>query len=312
MSKFRFWATVILAVILGIIGYILGGAFPLPDPYSPTQTKIIFALFGVLIGLLTYAKLAAWAVKTSTDLIRKLVTTIAVEVSDQVSRATAKAWALTGVSDKPQVMSLEERKEVEGAIILDTSSIIDGRVLDVAKTGFLDGAILLPEFILTELQQVADSTDPIKRARGRRGFEIIDRLKKLKRLKIKVWDGKLSASSRAVDDRLIDLAKSLKAKILTADFNLNRVATIHGVTVLNFNDLTNALKTLPVPGDKINVKIVHLGKDKDQGIGYLSDGTMVVVKDASTLLGKQLEIEITKVLQGPSGRMVFGRLIHNS
>ena len=297
MSKFRFWATIVLAVFLGIVGYILGEVLSLPAPYTLTQSRILYALFGVLVGLLSYAQISSWVVKTTTRLIGDLVGAIASEVADRISH-------------KPSA-DLEHAKEEEvffDAIILDTSSIIDGRILDVAKTGFLCGKILVPEFVLLELQQVADSAESIKRGRGRKGFETLNQMKRVKGLKIEIWDKNLSELKKVktVDEKLVNLAKHFKAKLLTCDFNLNRVAKLKGVSVLNLNELANSLKTLPVPGEKITVKIVHQGKDKHQGVGYLGDGTMIVVKDGTGMVGEEIEIEVLKVLQGSAGRMVFG------
>lgn len=297
MSKFRFWATIVLAAVLGVVGFILGELLPLPEPYTPTQSRILYALFGVLIGLLTYAKISAWVVSTTTKLIRDLIGAVASEIAERIAH-------------KPSA-DLEHNKEAQmspDTIILDTSSIIDGRVLDVAKTGFLCGNILVPDFVLLELQQVADSTDSIKRARGRMGFETLNQMKKIRSLKIEIWEANLPELKKikTVDEKLVYLGKHFKAKLLTCDFNLNRVAKLKGVEVLNLNELANSLKTLPVPGENIQVKIVHEGKDKNQGVGYLGDGTMIVVKDGVEAVGKDIEIEVLKVLQGSAGRMVFG------
>ncbi|MDO8638745.1 MAG: hypothetical protein Q7R43_04155 [Candidatus Daviesbacteria bacterium] len=296
MSKFRFWATLILAIFLGIVGFVLGEIIPLPEPYTFTQSRILYALFGVLIGLLSYAQISAWVVKTTTRLIGDLVGIIASEVAERIThRASA---------------DLEHTKDEVSpdTIIIDTSSIIDGRILDVAKTGFLCGNILVPEFVLLELQQVADSADSIKRARGRKGFETLNQMKKIKGLKIEVWEADLPELKKykEVDEKLIHLAKHFKAKLLTCDFNLNRVARLKGLSVLNVNELANSLKTLPIPGEEITVKIVHQGKDKNQGVGYLRDGTMIVVKDGAEAVGEEINIEVLKVLQGNAGRMVFG------
>lgn len=299
MSKFRFWATIILAAVLGVVGSLLGEVFPLPSPYTLIQSRILYALFGIVIGLLSYAQISAWVVKTTTKLIRDLIGSIASEVVDRIAH-------------RPSA-DLEHTKEAEvlpDTIILDTSSIIDGRILDVAKTGFLCGKILVPEFVLLELQQVADSAESIKRGRGRKGFETLNQMKKIKGLKIEIWDQNLLElkKSTAVDEKLINLTKHFKAKLLTCDFNLNRVAKLKGLNVLNLNELANSLKTLPIPGESITVKIVHKGKDKNQGVGYLGDGTMIVVKDGEDKVGVEVKIEVLKVLQGSAGRMVFGKL----
>ena len=190
-------------------------------------------------------------------------------------------------------------------LIFDTSAIIDGRILDIAKTGFISGLILVPKFVLTELQQVSDSSDDLKRQRGRRGFEVIEELKKIKAIRIEVWDK--DQSGKLVDDKLISLAKALNGKILTTDFNLNKVATVSNISVLNVNDLANAVKTVSLPGERFEIKIVHLGKDKLQGVGYLPEGTMVVVADSAQSLGQTVKVEVTKSIQTPAGRMIFAR-----
>lgn len=311
MGKWHFWATVITASVFGLTGFLLGSNFPLPTPFTLIQSKVVFALAGVLLGLLTFARISSWVIRTSTTLAARAISRLASEIINQITRAASRGLPFLSLpSSRHEVIADPNRQNLGGALILDTSSIIDGRILDVAKTGFLSGLILVPNFVLTELQQVADSADSLKRARGRRGFEIINSLKKLSGLKIEVWDKELSG--RMVDEKLIRLGKILHGKILTCDFNLNRVAKLQGVTVLNLNDLGNALKTLPVPGERLNIRITHQGKDDHQGVGYLTDGTMVVVKDASAMLGQDMTVEVTKILQGQAGRMVFAKLIHNS
>ena len=189
---------------------------------------------------------------------------------------------------------------------MDTSAIIDGRILDIAKTGFVSGLVLVPKFILTELQQVADSADSLKRARGRKGFEIVEELKKIKKLRIEIWDK--DQNGKQVDEKLLNLAKSLHGRIITTDYNLNRVAQAWGIEVLNVNDLANAVKTVSLPGESMEIKVVHLGKDKTQGVGYLSDGTMVVVADSAEKIGQTVKTEVTKNIQTPAGRMIFAKL----
>lgn len=201
----------------------------------------------------------------------------------------------------PQVGSLALTRP----LILDTSAIIDGRILDIVKTGFISGLVLVPQFVLTELQQVADSSDSLKRARGRRGFEIVEELKKDKHIRLEVWDK--DQNGKQVDDKLINLAKSLHGRIITTDFNLNRLAGISNINVLNVNDLANAVKTMSLPGESMALKIMHLGKDNSQGVGYLADGTMVVISEVADKIGQTIKIEVTKSIQTPAGRMIFGK-----
>lgn len=305
MSKFRFWGTLAVAALFGLIGYIIGSLIKLPPPFTPLQPREFYALAGVMVGLLTFGRIAAWVVRTVTRIAKNITTKLAFEIINQFTSLASRGWPFSLVP--AQAPGDPDRELLSGAIILDTSSIIDGRVLEVAKSGFLSGVILVPNFVLTEVQQVADSADDLKRNRGRRGFDIINDLKKVRGLHLEVWDKELTG--KTVDDKLVRLGKILHGRILTCDFNLNRVASLSGVAVLNLNELANSLKTLPVPGEKMKIKLIQQGKDKNQGVGYLPDGTMVVVKDASALLGQEIEVEVTRLLQGPAGRMIFGKTI---
>src|SRR4051812_7109813 len=191
--------------------------------------------------------------------------------------------------------------------ILDTSVIIDGRIADVAETGFLSGTLIIPQFILRELQQVADSPDSSKRQRGRRGLDMLNRLQNNSTLDIQIVETDFP-SVREVDLKLIELGKQLDAVIVTNDFNLNKVAQFRGVNVLNINELANALKPVVLPGEAMRVFILKEGKEYNQGVAYLDDGTMVVVDNARKLIGKNADIAVTSVLQTTAGKMIFGKL----
>ncbi len=191
--------------------------------------------------------------------------------------------------------------------ILDTSVIIDGRIADVAETGFLTGSLIIPQFILRELQQVADSPDSSKRQRGRRGLDMLNRLQNNSSLDIQIVETDFPAV-REVDLKLIELGKQIDAVIVTNDFNLNKVAQLRGVNVLNINELANALKPVVLPGEAMHVFILKEGKEYNQGVAYLDDGTMVVVDNARRLIGKNADIAVTSVLQTTAGKMIFGRL----
>ena len=195
--------------------------------------------------------------------------------------------------------------------ILDTSVIIDGRIADVAETGFLTGSLIIPQFILRELQQVADSPDSSKRQRGRRGLDMLNRLQNNSTLDIQIVETDFP-SVREVDLKLIELGKQLDAVIVTNDFNLNKVAQLRGVNVLNINELANALKPVVLPGEAMRVFILKEGKEYNQGVAYLDDGTMVVVDNARRLIGKNADIAVTSVLQTTAGKMIFGRLWEDS
>ena len=190
--------------------------------------------------------------------------------------------------------------------ILDTSVIIDGRIADIAETGFLDGVLVIPQFVLRELQLVADSADSMKRNRGRRGLDILQRIQKMAHLNVQIVEDDFP-HVRDVDMKLIELAKVYDSKIVTNDFNLNKVAQLHGVQVLNINELANALKPIVLPGETMRVFILKEGKEYNQGVAYLDDGTMVVVDNAKRLISKTIDITVTSVLQTTAGKMIFGR-----
>lgn len=191
-----------------------------------------------------------------------------------------------------------------GHKVLDTSVIIDGRIADICDTGFMEGTFIIPQFILQELRHIADSADPLKRGRGRRGLDVLNRIQKQTSLEVKIVDQDYP-KIQEVDAKLIALAKDINAKIITNDFNLNKVAELQGIPVLNINQLFNALKPVVLPGEIMNVKILKEGKEPGQGVAYLDDGTMVVVDNARRYMGKSVDVSVTSVLQTTAGRMIF-------
>ncbi len=192
-------------------------------------------------------------------------------------------------------------------VLLDTSVIIDGRIADIARTGFLVGTLLIPRFVLNELQFIADSSDNLRRQRGRRGIEVISQLQKDTSTPLRISDMDVEGV-REVDDKLVVLARQLRCPILTNDYNLNRIAELQGVSVLNVNELANAVKLVFLPGESIEVNVIQEGKESGQGVGYLDDGTMVVVEDGRSHLNRKINVTVTKVLQTAAGRMIFARL----
>lgn len=195
----------------------------------------------------------------------------------------------------------------ENLKIMDTSVIIDGRIADVCETGFLDGTIIIPNFILQELQHIADSSDSLKRARGRRGLDILHRIQNMSHMDVRIVDEDFPRI-REVDSKLIALAKKLGAKVITNDFNLNKVAELQGVKVLNINDLSNAVKPVALPGEGMRVFVLKEGKEPGQGVAYLDDGTMIVVENGRRFLNKNIDVVVTSVLQTAAGRMIFTKL----
>lgn len=191
--------------------------------------------------------------------------------------------------------------------VLDTSVIIDGRIADICETGFVDGTLVVPQFVLRELQQVADSGDSLKRNRGKRGFDVLQRLQRIAKVTVKIHDLDFPQIGE-VDRKLIELAKILGGKVLTNDYNLNKMAELSGVPVLNINDLATSLKPVVLPGELMHVRVLKEGKEAGQGVGYLDDGTMVVVDHGKKHLGQSVDVTVTSVLQTTAGRMIFTRL----
>lgn len=209
--------------------------------------------------------------------------------------------------DLSKIPLFDKMEGTENAKILDTSTIIDGRIADICETGFVEGTFMIPQFVLYEIQHIADHQDTVKRTRGRRGLEVLHRLQKQTFVKVKIVDYDFP-KLKDVDTKLIALAKKLNGKIVTNDYNLNKVAELQGIEVLNINQLATALKPAILPGEQMNIRILKEGKEYGQGIGYLDDGTMIVVDEAKKLLGKAVDVVVTSVLQTTSGRMIFGKL----
>lgn len=293
----------VLRLVLALLFAISAAIFsqlipPLPGGVSFT-IRVLLTLAAGGIGFIIFPGVARSVKVITMTTFNFVVHRVSSEVTNQVIKLSRFNTPFS--QPIPQVGSLALTRP----LILDTSAIIDGRILDIAKTGFLNGLVLVPNFVLTELQQVADSADSLKRARGRRGFEIVEELKRVKQVKLEVWDKE--QNGKLVDEKLVNLAKALHGRIITTDFNLNKLALVSGINVLNVNDLANAVKTMSLPGESMEIKIVHLGKDSSQGVGYLPDGTMVVVSDAADQIGQMLEVEVTKNIQTPAGRMVFAK-----
>ena len=199
--------------------------------------------------------------------------------------------------------------ESERRVLVDTSSIIDGRIADIAKTGFLGATLIVPRFVLNELQFVSDSADSLRRQRGRRGLDVLGELQESKDINVVISDIDVEGV-REVDDRLVLLGRQMNCPILTNDFNLNRVAELQGVKVLNINDLANAVKVIILPGESLQIAVIQEGKEYNQGVGYLDDGTMVVIENGQRYIDKQIEVTVTKILQTSAGRMIFAKPTH--
>ena len=206
-----------------------------------------------------------------------------------------------------KITRAEAISQFDNRVVLDTSSLIDGRLLEVSRTGFITGLIYVPKFVLDELQQVADSSDSLKRNKGRRGLEILKKLQKSKYFKVEISEIDFPDVTE-VDEKLIKLAKEKNAKLMTVDFNLNERAKIEGVSVLNINRLSNSIKPSYLPGEEIEVKVVQRGKERNQGVGYLDDGTMIVVEEGEPFLGRSAQGKVSRIFQTDAGRMIFVKL----
>lgn len=284
------------AVILGILmGLVTGGLFSIPLAFLPPPFRTILPLISVLLFSYFCVFILYYRQRDISNLL-----------SNFTALRVSPPSADSGVGSAVDPISTTSQTENKRVILLDTSVIIDGRISDISKTGFLRDTILIPTFILRELQHIADSSDAIRRNRGRRGLEVLGMLQESSLAPIEITD--MDASEvRDADSKLVALARQIPCPILTNDYNLNRVAELQGVNVLNVNDLANAVKVAYLPGEDLIVKIIQEGREVGQGIGYLEDGTMVVVEDGMDMMHKTSPVIVTKVLQTSAGRMVFAR-----
>jgi uncharacterized protein YacL len=267
-----------------------------------SAAELTVGALGLVVGLLA-AALAGIAVAQLPIIGPYLLLPVVLVVAYVFSRIAARRHG-----DILRLLGVRSRGSAAAAVrLVDTSAIIDGRLVEVLRTRFLSGSLVVPDFVLDELQQVADSSDPVKRSRGRRGLEIVEEMKTLANGGFSVRRGDYPGVE-GVDAKLVRMAQDAGASIITTDFNLNKVARIQGVEVLNVNELANALRPAVLPGETLQVKIIREGREYDQGVGYLEDGTMIVVEGGRRALGAEVEVEVTSVLQNPSGKMIFTRL----
>mgnify|MGYP001454347815 CR=1 FL=1 len=274
--------------------------------------NLVMSVVGLLAGLLA-AALLAWPLSLLPSPFGQLLPTLSAIalIYAGVTAATARAQdvlALFGVTaDRRSTRRWVPASEPGNAILLDTSVIIDGRILDISQTGFLQGRLLIPRFVLHELQHVADSADVLRRNRGKRGLEILSELQQVSLAPVEIIDDDVEGVDE-VDEKLVTLARRRGIPVMTQDFNLNRVAELQGVTVLNINALSNALKAIYLPGEVIDIHVVMEGREPGQGVGYLDDGTMVVVEDGQQYLDRTIRVLITRYIVTNAGRMYFAQL----
>ncbi len=260
-------------IIAFLIGYALTAIdFPIVNTVAPIMLTLLFGYLGFQVGF------------KKRDELLTLFSRGKKKVSEEETEAAHK----------------NELK------LLDTSVIIDGRIADICQTGFLEGTIVIPQFVLEELQHIADSSDVLKRNRGRRGLDILNRIQKELSIKVEIYEGDFE-DIQEVDSKLVKLAKVTNGIVVTNDFNLNKVCEFQGVSVLNINDLANAVKPVVLPGEEMKVQVIKDGKEQNQGIAYLDDGTMIVVEDGRDYIGKYIDVLVTSVLQTSAGRMIFAK-----
>ncbi len=313
--------TIIAAVVVGLIGFLVMPYITL-YPINAIRTNLskvsvqtlLSALAGLVIGLII-AALVAYPISLLPQPLSSVLPFVAAVLFGYlgVAIAVTRQGDLRDIFTTPRRSSRSSshggagsKSGNEKSILIDTSVIIDGRIVDIARTGFLPGTLLIPRFVLNELQYIADSADSMRRQRGRRGMEVLSDLQKDHSISTTIADIDVEGV-REVDEKLIMLARQMQSPILTNDYNLNRVAELQGVQVLNINDLANAVKSILLPGENLQVDVIQEGKEQGQGVGYLDDGTMVVVEDGRGYIGKEIEVSVTKVLQTAAGRMIFSK-----
>jgi uncharacterized protein YacL len=327
------FARVIFVTLVGYGGYLLAQSLRLPLPW------LAWALGGFVVGVLIgFAVLALEHAARQVPLARlfvgalgavggallaQLVAASLIVVLPAVDTTAGRGFLVLLLAYLGIVFALRREEELSGLTravfpstpapraesykVLDTSVIIDGRVADVAEAGFLEGTLLIPQYVLRELHQIADSSDALKRNRGRRGLDVLQKLQRMPRARVELHDLDFP-HIREVDRRLIETARAVSGIIVTNDYNLNKVAELHGVRVLNVNELANALRPVVLPGELLAVHVLREGKEAGQGVGYLEDGTMVVIDQGKKFLGQTVNVAVTSVLQTAAGRMIFSRL----
>lgn len=330
----RLWLQIFVAIIFGIIFYNLGPAIKRKSKSvadnigDDLQTISANDLMGGVVGLIggliiaflisqIYDGIITGTLSlTLTICIYAVLGYLGLIIGNKklpevfaASLAARKQFAKNTQEENPYDYNPKDRRKMQMPKILDTSVIIDGRIVEILKTGFLEGPIVIPEFVLVELRHIADSSDGLKRNRGRRGLDILNKIQEDYGIEIYNTDSEKALKEiPEVDVKLLKLAQIMKGKVVTNDFNLNKVSVIKGVPVLNINELANAMKPMVIPGEVMRVALIKPGKDPHQAIAYLDDGTMIVVEDGRKKIGETVDINVTSVLQTAAGRMIFGKL----
>ena len=311
---------ILFMVTFGLLGFLIGLILtpifttrPLVAARKKIESmpveRLVAIIGGIFLGLIA-TSLLTLPLSTLPSPFRQLIPLVAVVVLCYLAVVvlTLRQGDLRSALRFLRVSRSSKQAEngEESVLLLDTSVIIDGRVSDICKSGFIRSTLMVPNFVLLELQHIADSSDPLRRNRGRRGMDVLKFLQEESPVPVRITDMDVT-DVREVDSKLVALARELNCPIMTNDYNLNRIAELQGVTVLNINDLANAVKSVFLPGEELSVKIVQEGREVGQGVAYLDDGTMVVIEDGKDYLNDTIEVVVTKVLQTTAGRMIFAR-----
>lgn len=307
------WQIIIGALLLFLVVYVVVAKKITMIPSSVFVMTLLGVIVGLSIGTLVSLPLAklggvwgVWLPLLVNIFSVAITTTFFYNQRDKIGESLNQLFSLmnTLVKEAKKLRRDTPGSLAEGGIVLDTSVIIDGRIADLVKTGFMSGRLILPRFVLDELQLVADSEEALRRNKGRRGLEVLDELRHERSVRLEVVEDDFISESD-VDSKIIRLTKKYHARLMTVDYNLNRVARIQNLTVLNINELNNALRPIVLPGEAMKLKIIQSGKDVGQGVGYLEDGTMVVVEGGNRHIGQEVEVVVTRVFQTVAGKMIF-------
>ncbi len=310
--------TIVSVLVFAIVGFLLTPSLTI-KPFNllvrqfkkESPATLLAGIVGLVVGLIV-AALLAYPLSLLPDIFGKVLPFVGMILFGYLgvllftTRHEDFTAFFRGIGSKRKTSKFGQAFDQERKILVDTSVIIDGRIADIAATGFLQGNLIVPRFVLNELQYVSDSADSLRRARGRRGIEVLSELQQNVDIPVTIVDVEVT-DAKEVDDKLISLAKQMEAPILTNDFNLNRIAELQGIKVLNINDLANAVKVILLPGETFLIRVIQEGKEYNQGVGYLDDGTMVVIENGSKLLDKEVQVTVTKILQTSAGRMIFAK-----
>lgn len=310
----KFIAPILWKIVIGGVSFIIAFNFSYNSFFAeeplfgiPLLAELLISFAAALFGFHTIPRVFFHAREWLVWLIKGTVADIVYDFWDQQSKKMQDSRR-SRQHEAKKIRLEKDKAKLENTILLDTSILIDGRIIDIVKTGFLDSKLIVPQPVIDELHLISDNDDKLKRQRGRRGLDLLNKLKKITKVEIYKLPKEDKMFSSGVDKGLVEMAKKFKTRLMTLDFNLNKVASVANIQVLNINDLTNAVKAVVLPGEIFEVEIIQKGKSKNQGVGYLPDGTMIVVDDAKDNIGETLSVKVSKVIQTPAGKMIFSTI----